>query len=265
MPKRCPECKSPLFKPEGEVNYYCENSECPAQVKGRLEHFASRGAMDIEGLGEAVIEQLVGLGWVKNCADLYSLHAHREEMIRLERWGEKSTQNLLEAIEASKKRPFHRVLYALGIRHVGQGVAHLLTEHFPSIDRLAEARVDELQSVNGIGPQIAESVFRFFQEKHNREIIRRLARAGVTMSAPTARRKGPLSGLTFVLTGTLPSFTREQAKQLIEEHGGRVATGISKNVNFVLVGEDAGSKLDKAKKLGIRTIEEDEFKKMLKQ
>ncbi len=264
MPKRCPECNSPLFKPEGEVNYYCENSECPAQVKGRLEHFASRGAMDIEGLGEAVVEQLVGLGWVKNCADLYSLHHHREEMIQLERWGEKSTQNLLDAIESSKKRPFHRVLYALGIRHVGQGVAQLLTEHFPSIERLADASVDDLQSISGIGPQIAESVFRFFKEKHNREIIRRLAQAGVTMRAPTARRKGPLSGLTFVLTGTLPSFTREQAKQLIEEHGGRVASGISKNVNFVLVGEDAGSKLDKAKKLGIPTVDEDEFKKMLK-
>lgn len=264
MPKRCPECNSPLFKPEGEVNYYCENSECPAQVKGRLEHFASRGAMDIEGLGEAVVEQLVGLGWVKNCADLYSLHHHREEMIRLERWGEKSTQNLLDAIESSKKRPFHRVLYALGIRHVGQGVAQLLTEHFPSIERLADASVDDLQSISGIGPQIAESVFRFFKEKHNREIIRRLAQAGVTMRAPIARRKGPLSGLTFVLTGTLPSFTREQAKQLIEEHGGRVASGISKNVNFVLVGEDAGSKLDKAKKLGIPTVDEDEFKKMLK-
>ncbi len=265
MPKRCPECNSPLFKPEGEVNYYCENSECPAQVKGRLEHFASRGAMDIEGLGEAVVQQLVGLGWVKNCADLYSLHKHREEMIKLERWGEKSTQNLLDAIEQSKKRPFHRVLYALGIRHVGQGVAQLLTEHFPSISTLEEASVEDLQSISGIGPQIAESVSRFFKEKHNREIIRRLAAAGVTLSAATTRRKGPLSGLTFVLTGTLPSYTREQAKQLIEAHGGKVASSISKHVNYVLVGEDAGSKLEKAKKLGIATIDEEEFKDMLQQ
>lgn len=265
MPKRCPECNSPLFKPEGEVNYYCENAECPAQVKGRLEHFASRGAMDIEGLGEAVVEQLVLLGWVKNCADLYALHKHREEMIELERWGEKSTQNLLEAIEQSKKRPFHRVLYALGIRHVGQGVAQLLTEHFPSIEKLQDASVADLQSISGIGPQIAESISRFFQEKHNREIIRRLAQAGVTLSAPTTRRKGALSGLTFVLTGTLPSYSREQAKRLIEENGGKVASSISKNVNYVLVGEDAGSKLAKAKKLGIATIDEPAFKKMLQQ
>lgn len=264
MPKRCPECGMPLFKPEGEVNYYCENSECPAQVKGRLEHFASRGAMDIEGLGEAVVEQLVSLGWVKNCADLYSLHEHREEMIALERWGEKSTDNLLQAIEQSKKRPFHRVLYALGIRHVGQGVAQLLTEHFPSIEKLQEASVEDLQSISGIGPQIAESVVRFFKEKHNREIIRRLARAGVTMKAPAAHKKGPLSGLTFVLTGTLPTYTREQAKQLIEEHGGKVASSVSKNVNFLLVGEDAGSKLEKAKKLGIATIDEEEFNRMLR-
>lgn len=263
MPKNCPECGSPLFKPEGEVNYYCENSECPAQVKGRIEHFASRGAMDIEGLGEAVVEQLVGLGWVRNCADLYSLHRHRDEMIELERWGEKSTQNLLDAIEESKKRPFHRVLYALGIRHVGQGVAQLLVEHFPSIEALQKATVEDLQSINGIGPQIAESVVRFFTERHNREIIRRLKEAGVTMSAPTTRRKGKLSGLTFVLTGALPTYTREQAKQLIEEHGGRVASSVSKNVNYVLVGEEAGSKLEKAKKLGIRTITEEEFNAMI--
>lgn len=263
MPKNCPECGSPLFKPEGEVNYYCENSECPAQVKGRIEHFASRGAMDIEGLGEAVVEQLVGLGWVKNCADLYSLHRHRKDMVELERWGEKSTQNLLEAIEESKKRPFHRVVYALGIRHVGQGVAQLLTEHFPSIEALQEANMDDLQSIGGIGPHIAESVVRFFNEKHNRDIIRRLKEAGVTMSAPMTRRKGKLSGMTFVLTGTLPTYTREQAKQLIEEHGGKVASGVSKNVTHVLAGEEPGSKLDKAKKLGIPIITEEEFNRMI--
>lgn len=264
IPKHCPECGSPLFKPEGEVNYYCDNAECPAQVKGRIEHFASRGAMDIEGLGEAVIEQLVGLGWVKNYADLFVLHKHRKEMVELERWGEKSTQNLLDAIEESKKRPFHRVIYALGIRHVGQGVAQLLSEHFPSIDALQRASVEDLQAVSGIGPQIAESVARFFREKHHREIIRRLKEAGVTMSAATPRKKGPLSGLTFVLTGTLPTYTREQAKRMIEEAGGKVASSVSKNVQYVLVGEDAGSKLEKAKQLGIPTIDEEAFKKMIR-
>ncbi len=263
MAAKCPECNSPLFKPEGEVNYYCENSECPAQVKGRLEHFAMRGAMDIEGLGEAVVEQLVGLGWVKNCADLYSLHKHRKEMIELDRWGEKSTQNLLDAIEESKKRPFSRVLFALGIRHVGQGVAQLLTENFLSIDKLQAANEEDLQTTNGIGPQIAESVVRFFKEKHNRDLIKRLQDAGLTLTATSSKKKGKLSGLTFVLTGTLPTYSREEAKQLIEKNGGKVASSVSKNVQYVLVGEDAGSKLDKAEKLGIATISENEFNMMI--
>lgn len=263
MPARCPECGTPLFKPEGEVNYYCENSECPAQVKGRLEHFAMRGAMDIEGMGEAVIEQLVGLGWVRNCADLYSLHKHRSELIQLDRWGEKSAQNLLDAIEASKSRPFPRVLYALGIRHVGQGVAQLLTEHFPSMDKLQAASEEELQSVSGIGPQIAESVVHYFKEKHNREIVRRLRDAGLTLASTPSTRKGPLSGKTFVLTGTLPTLSREEAKQLIEENGGKVLSSVSKNVQYVVAGEDAGSKLEKARQLGIPTIDENELKTMI--
>lgn len=263
MPKCCPECGTPLYKPEEEVNFYCENSECPAQVKGRIEHFAMRGAMDIEGLGEAVVEQLVGLGWVKNCADLYTLHTHRRELVALDRWGEKSTQNLLDAIEESKKRPFHRVLYALGIRHVGQGVAQLLVENFPSIEKLQSADAETLQSVSGIGPQIAGSVAHFFADRHNREIVRRLVKAGLTLTAQPSPRKGTLSGLTFVLTGTLPTLSREQAKQLIEEHGGKVASGVSKNVQYVLAGEGAGSKLDKARQLGIATVDEEQFRKMI--
>ncbi len=264
MAERCPVCSTALFKPEDEVNYYCENSECPAQVKGRIEHFAMRGAMDIEGLGEAVVDQLVGLGWVKNCADLYSLHAHREEMTELDRWGKKSTQNLLDGIEESKKRPYHRILYALGIRHVGQGVAQLLTEHFPSIDLLESATEEDLQSVTGIGPQIAESVVHFFKEKHNRSIVRRLQSAGLTLASQTSKKKGKLAGLTFVLTGTLAGYSREQAKQLIEEQGGKVASSVSKSVSYVLVGEDAGSKLDKAKKLGVQILDESEFEKMIR-
>ncbi|MBX2992806.1 MAG: NAD-dependent DNA ligase LigA [Bacteroidetes bacterium] len=263
MAARCPACNTPLFKPEGEVNYYCENSECPAQVKGRIEHFAMRGAMDIEGLGEAVVEQLVGLGWVKNCADLYSLHTHRADLAELDRWGEKSVKNLLNAIEESKKRPFHRVLYALGIRHVGQGVAQLLTENFPSIDRLQSANEEDLQSVTGIGPQIAESVAHFFREKHNREIVKRLREAGLTLAAAATKKKGKLSGLTFVLTGTLPTLSREQAKQLIEGNGGKVASGVSRNVQYVLAGEDAGSKLDKARKLGVPLMDESTFRTLI--
>ncbi len=263
MAKHCPECNTPVFKPEGEVNFYCENSECPAQVKGRLQHFAMRGAMDIEGLGEAVVEQLVGLGWIRNCADLYSLREHKAEMIELDGWGEKSAQNLLDGIAASKKSPFHRVLYAIGIRHVGQGVAQLLTENFSSMEKLMDASEEELQSVAGIGPQIAESVVHFFKEKHNRDIIKRLQGAGLQLSSSSTKKKGKLNGLTFVLTGTLPTLTREQAKQLIEENGGKVASSVSKSVNYVLAGEDAGSKLEKAKKLGVAVLSDEEFRKMI--
>ncbi len=263
MASNCPVCNSPLHQPEGEVSYYCENAECPAQVRGRIEHFAMRGAMDIDGLGEAIVGQLVDLGWVRNCADLYSLHKHRDEIIGLEGWGKRSTQNLLEAIEESKQRPFHRVLYAIGIRHVGQGVAQLLTENFTSIDMLQAATEEELQSVSGIGPQIAESVAFFFKEKHNGDLIRRLKDAGLILSAPTSKKKGKFTGLTFVLTGTLPTYSREEAKALIENNGGKVASSVSKNVQYVLVGEDAGSKLDKAKKLGVPTIDENQFRKMI--
>ena len=263
MPDKCPECGSRIYRPEGEANYFCENAECPAQVKGRIEHFAHRGAMDIEGLGEAVVEQLVQLGLVRSYVDLYSLHTHKETLVGLERWGEKSVQNLLEAIERSKKQPYHRVVFALGIRHVGQGVAQVIAESFPSIDTLQTATEEELQTVNAIGPKIAESILHFFKEKHNREIIKELKKAGVTLRASTRKPGGKLNGKVFVLTGTLPSYGREEAKHLIEEHGGKVASGVSKNVDMVLAGEDAGSKLQKAKQLGIRVVSEEEFLKMI--
>ena len=263
MPQKCPACGSRIYRPEGEANYFCENAECPAQVKGRIEHFAHRGAMDIEGLGEAIVDQLVGLGLVKNYADLYSLRDHRKTLLGLERWGEKSTDNLLEAIEESKKRPFNRVLFALGIRHVGQGVAQIIARSYPSMDALQQAREEALQSTNGIGPAIAESIVHFFREKHNLEIIRRLKKAGVTLEAVRKRETGKLSGKVFVLTGTLPTYGREEAKALIEEHGGIVAPGVSKNVTFVLAGEDAGAKLLKARHLGIPVISEREFLEMI--
>ncbi len=264
MPATCPECGATIYRPEDEVNYFCENSECPAQVKGRIEHFAQRGAMDIEGLGEAVVEQLVGLGLVKNYSDLYTLHVHSEKLASLDRWGEKSTQNLLQGIEKSKKQPFHRVLYALGIRHVGAGVAQILAENFASIDLLQSATVEDLQTVSAIGPRIAESIVYFFREKHNREILKKLKNAGVTLTASSTKRKGALSGRTFVLTGTLPTYSREEAKRIIEQNGGKVAPAVSKNITDILAGEDAGSKLAKAKKLGIPVITESEFQKMVR-
>jgi DNA ligase (NAD+) len=263
MPRICPACRSPIYRGEGESNYYCVNADCPAQVRGRIEHFAHRGAMDIEGLGEAVVEQLVGLDLIKNCADLYDLHKHRKTLIALDRWGEKSTQNLLDGIERSKNQPFHRVLFALGIRHVGAGVAQVLADHFSSVNRLQKAGEEDLQSVSTIGPKIAESIVQFFSEKHNQVMIKRLRDAGVTLSSSSSRKTGPLTGKTFVLTGTLPTYSREEAKGLIESRGGKVAPGVTKNVTHVLVGTDAGGKLDKARKLGIPEISEEDLNRMI--
>lgn len=258
FPRACPECGSKLFRPEGEANYFCDNYSCPAQLKGRIEHWAMRGAMDIEGLGEAVVDQLVKLKFVRNVSDLYYLHEHRHELVELERWGEKSVNNLLESIEASKEKPFHRVLFALGIRHVGAGVAQVLGEHFDSIDDLRRASQEELQRIHEIGPKIAESIVHFFRDRRNVEMIERLRRAGVKLVAER-KTTGPLSGKTFVLTGALSSMTREEAKALIEAAGGKVASSVSKNVDYLIVGEEAGSKLDKARKLGITLWDEKEL------
>jgi len=264
MPRTCPACGSPIHRATGEANYYCENSVCPAQVKARLEHFAHRGAMDIEGLGEAVVEQLVGLGLVKNCADLYSLHKHQKALLELERWGEKSVQNLLDGIERSKRQPFHRALFALGIRHVGASVARVLADHFTSIEAFEEATEEELQVVSAVGPRIAESIVHFFRDKNNRMIVKRLKDAGIMLSPRAVGRRGKLSGKTFVITGTLPTYTRDQARQVIEQNGGTVASGISKNIDFLVVGVDAGSKLAKARTLGIPTISEKELDAMIR-
>ena len=265
FPNQCPECHSKIFRSEGEANYYCENSECPAQVKGRIEHFASRGAMDIEGLGEAVVDQFVHLGLLKNCADLYDLHSRQETLLSLHRWGKKSAQNLLDAIEKSKTRPFSRVLYALGIRHIGASIAQLLVDNFMTIEQLTAATETDLQSLQGIGPQIAESVVRFFADIHNQRIVNRLRTAGIQMQEKKkhARTSQQLSNKSFVLTGTLSTMTREEAKRKIESLGGKVVSSISKKTDFVIVGSDAGSKLEKAKTLGILLIDEQKFLNML--
>lgn len=264
MPHECPECGSRLLRPEGEANYYCENSECPAQVKGRIEHFAHRGAMDIEGLGEAIIEQLTSLGYLKRFADVYDLHRHQTELLNLERWGEKSVQNLLDAIEESKRKPFARVLFALGIRHVGAGVAQTVATHFRSMDGLMDASLEELEAVQGIGPRIAESIFHFFRDKNNRKLVERLREAGLTLqervSAGTATA---LTGKRFVLTGSLSSMTRDEAKEKITERGGTVGNSVSRSTDFVVAGEEPGSKYDKAKQLGIKILTEKEFRKLL--
>ncbi len=263
-PKVCPVCSAPLYFPEDEVAIYCENPECPAQIKGSIEHFASRGAMDIEGLGEAIISLFVDLGFLKNYADIYELKNRAAEIETIEGFGAKSVDNLLRSIEESKKRPFEKVLYALGIRYVGDGTAKLLARAFGNIDALMNASEEELTQVENVGPNIAQSVKRFFENEKNKEIVERLRRYGLQFERKAdAEGKNILDGKTFVLTGTLPSLTRDEAKALIEKYGGKTSSSVSKKTDYVLAGEKAGSKLTKAKELGVKIISEDEFLAML--
>jgi len=266
-PTKCPTCSSPLFKPENEVAYYCENTECPDQVKGRLEHFASRGAMDIEGLGEALIDLFVSKGFLRNHADIYKLKDGRYELIQIDRLGEKSVDNLLQSIEKSKNQPFDKVLFALGIRYVGAGAAKKLASHFNSIDNLMKAGVEEITSVYEIGESIANSIKQFFSNKSNIQAIQQLKKSGLQFASVKEKMQVKantfFSNKTFVLTGTLNNFTREEAGLMIERLGGKVASSVSKNTDFVLAGDKAGSKLTKAKDLGVKVLNEDEFTKLL--
>jgi len=266
-PTKCPTCSSPLFKPENEVAYYCENTECPDQVKGRLEHFASRGAMDIEGLGEALIDLFVSKGFLRNHADIYKLKDGRYELIQIDRLGEKSVDNLLQSIEKSKNQPFDKVLFALGIRYVGAGAAKKLASHFNSIDNLMKAGVEEITSVYEIGESIANSVKQFFSNKSNIQAIQQLKKSGLQFASVKEKMQVKantfFSNKTFVLTGTLNNFTREEAGFMIERLGGKVASSVSKNTDFVLAGDKAGSKMTKAKDLGVKVLNEDEFTKLL--
>ena len=266
MPEKCPVCNSPLVRPENEVAYYCENSQCSAQVKGRIIHFASRTAMDIEGLGEAVVEQLVNNNFIKNIADIYSLKNFYDDLIKLERQGKKSISNLLDSIEKSKEKPFNKVLFGLGIRYVGSNTAKILADQMGNIDNIIKADIEKLQSIYEIGPQIAQSVFRFFRDKHNLEIIERLKSAGLNFEEKKENKNININfyGKTFVLTGELNDFTREEAKSIIENLGGKVTSSVSKKTNYVLVGSNPGSKYEKALSLKIPLLTESEFKKMLK-
>lgn len=262
MPETCPACDSKLVKLGDEVAWRCINTECPPQMRARIEHFASRGALDIDGLGEAVIDQLVSNNLIENFADLYELE--KDDLIPLERMAEKSAQNLIDAIEASKKMPYSKVLYALGIRFVGNTVAKDLAKAFPTIDELRKASEEELTAVDAIGPKIAESVVQFFSDDVNVEMVERLKRYGLCFEAEQEEQaSAKLENLTFVITGTLPTFKRSDAKQLIESHGGKVTGSVSGKTSYLLAGEEAGSKLDKAKKLDVPVINEDELKEMI--
>jgi len=256
LPTKCPVCGTPIVRAEGEAMAYCPNSVCPAQVIERLNHFASRGALDIEGLGERMSYALVEAGFVHDVGDVYSLRA--EDVLQLQRTGEKLVANLLGNIEKSKQRPFARVLYALGIRFVGFQNAQLIADAVGDMDRLAAMSEADLQTIEQIGPRIAASVANFFAQAANRKVVEKLRAAGVTLRGPVKARAsgGPLAGKTFVLTGTMPTLSREQASELIAAAGGKVAGSVSKKTDYVVAGEAAGSKLAKAESLGIRIIDE---------
>ena len=263
-PDKCPVCKTSVFKPEGEVAIYCENTECPAQIKGRLEHFAARGAMDIEGLGEALIDLFVEKGFLKTYADIYDLKKKREELAAIERLGEKSVVNLLQAIEASKKQPFNKVLFALGIRYVGSGAANKLTNHYSSIDDLSNASGEDILAVPEIGPAISGSVKKFLSNKSNLKIIEKLKQQGLNFTAEKKNVKANFfTNKTFVLTGTLSKFSREDAADKILSLGGKVTSGVSGKTDYVIAGENPGSKIDKANSLGVDILNDEEFMKLL--
>ncbi len=263
-PEKCPVCKATLFKPSEEVAYYCENCECPGQLKGRVEHFASRGAMDIEGLGESLVNLFVELQYLKTYADIYDLKKHRDELIKIERLGEKSIDNLLAAIEKSKNQPFEKVLFALGIRYVGAGVSKKLTEHFNSIDDLITATEEEIQSVHEIGESISRSIKNFFNEKNNLLLIEKLKSAGLNFTSSKKEiKENFFYNKTFVLTGSLEKYSREDASDIIKNFGGKVTSSVTKKTDFVIAGESAGSKLKKAQELNIKILSEDEFTRLI--
>jgi len=264
-PDRCPVCGSSLFKPEDEVAYYCENTECPAQVKGRIEHFAARGAMDIEGLGTAIINLFVEKGFLKTYADIYDLKLHRDELIHIEGLGEKSIDKLLASIEKSKQQPFSKVLFALGIRYVGAGAAKKLSGHFLSIDDLMNADEKKISDVHEIGESISRSVKKFFSEEHNLDNLSRLKKHGLIFAAEKVEiEENFFTGKTFVLTGTLSGFSREEAGDKITALGGKVTSSVSKKTDYVVAGENAGSKLTKAESLGVAVLTEEDFVQRLK-
>jgi DNA ligase (NAD+) len=262
MPKNCPECGSTIHHAEGEVAYRCVNAACPAKRKESLLHFAGRHAMDIDGLGEKIVDQLVDKGLVKDVADLYSLKL--EEVAALERMAEKSAQNLLDEIEASKKNSLARLIYALGIQFVGERTGQLLAEHFSSLEELAEAKEEELEQVPEVGPKVAASIVEFFSEPANRRLVKKLHEAGVRPTAEKREVKSDkFAGKTFVFTGGLANRTREEAGAIVQQHGGKVSGSVSKKTDYVVVGTDPGSKYDKAKELGVTTLDETEFEKLV--
>ena len=261
MPENCPVCGTKVVRTEGEVDYRCVNANCPAKLRETILHFASRGVMNIDGMGDALATQLTERGLVKNVADIYKLT--KDDLLSLERMGDKSAQNILDEIEASKKLPLERVIYGLGIRMVGERTAQFLAEHFGSMEALEQAGIEELQNVDEVGPRIAESIVEFFSISANRKLIERLGEAGLAFKGKKKERGTKLVGKTFVLTGTLARHTRDEAKKMIEGAGAKVTGSVSKKTDYVVAGTDAGSKLDKAKELGVAVIDEEEMERLV--
>lgn len=270
MPTTCPECGGHVVRIEGEADHRCVNANCPAKVRESILHFASRGVMNIEGMGDALVNQLVDKGLVRNIAQIYDLD--EPKLLQLERMGKKSAQNILDEIEESKKLPLERVIYGLGIRFVGERTAQFLSEHFGSMEALIEAgtlpnaedSIAKLQEVEEVGPRIAESIRDFFGEPSNIGLVNALRKAGLQFKGKKKERGTQLAGKTFVLTGTLPTMSRDEAKKMIENAGGRVSGSVSKKTDYVVAGTDAGSKLDKARELGVSVIDEDAMLKLVR-
>jgi DNA ligase (NAD+) len=269
VPHKCPVCGGHVVRVEGEADHRCVNANCPAKLRESILHFASRGVMNIEGMGDALVNQLVDRGLARSVADIYDLD--KEKLLELERMGDKSAQNVLDEIETSKKLPLERVIYGLGIRFVGERTAEFLTQHFGSLDDLIKAAtladeaaaLERLEQVEEVGPRIAASIREFFLEPKNRELVERLRKAGLQFKGKRKERGTKLAGKTFVLTGTLEKYTRDEAKKLIEDAGGKVSGSVSKKTDYVVAGADPGSKLDKARELGVNVINEKGLEELL--
>ncbi len=261
FPETCPTCGAGLVRVEGEAATRCPNPLCPAQQFRAILHFASRDAMNVDGLGEALVQTLLDEGLIHDAADLYRLREKQDELLAMERMGEKSVENLLSAIDATRANPIHRLIFALGIRHVGERAAKLLADHFGSMEAVEQAPVEELVAINGLGPKIAESVVEYFRSPKAHELLQKLRAAGVNMVGEkrTAPTEGPLSGMTVVVTGTLTRWGRKEIEELIERLGGKSSGSVSKKTSLLLAGEAAGSKLDKARDLGVPVLSEEEF------
>lgn len=260
----CPVCGAEVFRPEGEVMYYCSNAACPAQVQERLEHFASRGGMDIRGLGESTIALLLKEGLVKDVSDIYHLKEKKERLLELERMGEKSVENLLNQIEKSQETPLPRLIFALGIRHIGEEMAQVLAEHFSNIDELADASREALMSISAVGPKIADSVVAFFRQAENKRIIQRLKAAGVNPQAEKVKAEAlPLAGMEFVITGRLAAFSRPEAEARVKALGGSAKDNVTRQTTYLVAGADPGAKLARAQSLGIKRLTEEEFLRLI--